>query len=104
MTGSNNPAWKGGVTYFRTHGNYQGVKYVRCPEEYRSMSRKDGYVMEHRLIVAQHLSRCLKRSEVVHHIDHDPTNNSLDNLMLFASNSEHKKYEAMGQPPPIWQL
>jgi hypothetical protein len=40
-----NPAWKGGVTYFKTHGNYIGVKYVRCPEEYLVMARKDGYVM-----------------------------------------------------------
>jgi len=104
MTGENNPAWKGGVTYFRKHGNYPPIKYVRCPSEYRAMARKDGYVMEHRLIVAQHLGRCLKRSEVVHHIDHDPTNNDPHNLMLFASNSQHKKYEAVGQPGPLWQL
>jgi len=104
MTGPNNPAWKGGVMYFKTHGNYVGVKYVRCPNEYREMARKDGYVMEHRLVVAQHLGRCLKRTEVVHHKDHDPTNNNPDNLMLFASNSQHKRYEATGRPPPLWQL
>lgn len=103
MTGQNNPAWKGGVTYFKTHGNYVGVKYVRCPEEYIEMSRKDGYVMEHRLIVARILGRCLKRTEVVHHIDHNPANNDPSNLMLFASNQQHKKYEATGQPEPLWQ-
>jgi len=104
MSGPNNPAWKGGVTYFKTKGNYKGVKYVRCPEEFLGMARKDNYVMEHRLIVAQHLGRCLKRSEVVHHIDHDPTNNDPANLMLFSSNTAHKRYEAHGEPTPLWQL
>jgi len=106
MAGPNNPAWKGGVTYFRKNGNYGRfrIKYVRCPEEYASMARKDGYVMEHRLLVAQQLERPLKRSEAVHHIDHNPENNAISNLMLFKSNSQHKKYEATGIPAPVWQL
>jgi endogenous inhibitor of DNA gyrase (YacG/DUF329 family) len=103
MSGPNNPAWKGGVTIFRKHGNYSGVRYVRCPQEFASMARKDGYVMEHRLFVARALGRCLPRSEVVHHIDHDPTNNALHNLMLFASNRAHKLWEHHGLPLPLWQ-
>jgi len=106
MTGPNNPAWKGGVTYFFKKGRYGRfrIKYVRCPIEFLPMVRKNGYVMEHRLIVAQLLGRCLKRSEVVHHVDHNPENNDPANLMLFSSNSAHKKYEATGQPSPLWQL
>ena len=103
MTGVNNPAWKGGVTIFRKHGNYSGVRYVRCPAEFASMARKDGYVMEHRLFVAQAFGRLLPRSEVVHHVDHDPTNNALHNLMLFASNSDHKLWEHHGSPRPLWR-
>ena len=91
-------------TYWRKHGNYPPIKYVRCPADFLPMARKDGYIMEHRLIVAQLLGRYLKRSEVVHHIDHDPTNNDPANLMLFSSNTAHKKYEATGQPAPLWQL
>ena len=104
LAGALNPAWKGGVTYFRKHGNYKPIKYVRCPAEYMPMARKDGYVMEHRLMVAQHLGRPLLRVEVVHHKDHDPTHNQLDNFQLFASNSDHKLYEHHGSPAPIWQL
>lgn len=104
MSGANNPAWKGGVTYFRKHGNYKPIKYVRCPQEYTAMARKDGYVMEHRLILAQHLGRPLLRVEVVHHINHDPQDNRLENLQLFASNRDHKLYEHHGIPAPIWQL
>ena len=104
MSGANNPAWKGGVIYFRKHGNYAPIKYVRCPEPFLSMARKDGYVMEHRLLVAQQLGRPLKRSEVVHHTNHNPQDNQLENLMLFSSNTAHKKYEGSGSPQPLWQL
>jgi hypothetical protein len=105
LAGEKNPAWKGGATFRKRKGNYANypIKYVRCPLEYLSMARKDGYVMEHRLVVAQHLGRCLQRSEVVHHINHNPTDNRLENLMLFESNQAHKKYEAIGSPPPLWQ-
>ena len=102
MTGESNPSWKGGITYFRKHGNYPPVKYVRCPEVWLPMARKDGYIMEHRLCVAQALGRCLTRKEVVHHYDHNPANNLLSNLALFASNQDHKLYEARGTPLPIW--
>jgi hypothetical protein len=104
MLGARNHAWKGGVTVFRKHGNYAGVRYVRCPADYQTMARKDGYVMEHRLFVAQALGRPLLRQEVVHHVNHDPTDNRLENLMLFASNLEHKLYEHHGTPAPIWSL
>jgi hypothetical protein len=89
------PEQSGGVTLKRTHGNYQGVRYVRCPTEYSPMARKDGYIMEHRLIMAQSIGRLLTKTEVVHHIDHNPSNNCINNLMLFASNAEHKAHEAI---------
>jgi hypothetical protein len=104
MTGPNNPSWKGGVTYFRKKGNYKPIKYVRCPPVFHAMARKDGYVMEHRLMVAQEIGRPLLRVEVVHHEDHNPQNNVLTNFLLFASNRAHKLYEARGYPPPLWQL
>ena len=92
--GEKNPAWKGGTTLKRAKGNYKGVRYVRCPQEWMEMARKDGYIMEHRLVMAQHLNRVLTRQEVVHHLDHNPANNKIENLMLFANNSLHKKFEA----------
>lgn len=102
MTGEGNPAWKGGVTYFRKHGSYKTIKYVRCPQEFLPMARKDGYVMEHRLFVAQALGRCLERTETVHHANHDPQDNRLENLQLFTSNQAHKLFEHRGTPPPLW--
>ena len=93
MSGANNPAWKGGVTFFKTHGNYTGVRYVRAPEWARPMARKDGYVMEHRLVMAQIVGRLLTRTEVVHHLDHDPANNEPQNLELWPTNGAHKSAE-----------
>ena len=87
----------------RKRGNYGNVRYIRAPEKWRPMARKDGYVLEHRLIVAMHLGRMLTPTEVVHHINHNPMDNRLENLMLFACNSDHKRFEWMGSPAPVWQ-
>jgi len=103
MSGSSNPAWKGGVTYEKRRGNYKRPVLVRCPEEYEEMARKNGYVLEHRLKVAQQIGRPLKSEEVVHHVDHNPENNEIENLILFRNNKEHKLYEHNGKPAPIWQ-
>lgn len=94
MTGEANPAWKGGVTFKRNKGNYVGPKYVRCPPAYLAMARADGYVMEHRLIMARMAGRCLTRVEVVHHVDHATRNNSPGNLELWPDNRSHKLAEA----------
>jgi hypothetical protein len=104
MTGETNPAWKGGLTYRKRKGAYadQPIKYVRCPLEFLSMARKDGYVMEHRLLVAQAIGRPLLRAEAVHHRNHHATENQVTNLMLFATNGEHKAYEHGAAIKPLW--
>lgn len=93
LRGANNPAWRGGVTYFKKKGNYTGVRYVRAPEWARPMARRDGYIMEHRLIVAEWCGFLLERCEVVNHIDHVPAHNARENLELWPSNADHKRAE-----------
>jgi len=102
MSGSRNPTWRGGATLKHPKGNYKGVRYVRCPPEYLAMARTDGYVMEHRLVVAVAIGRVLLRRESVHHVNHQPGDNRRENMMLFATNRDHKLYEAHGAPAPIW--
>lgn len=40
------------------------------------------YMFEHRHVMEQYLGRKIKSEEVVHHIDHDRTNNDISNLQL----------------------
>ena len=53
---------------------------------------KDHAILEHRLVMATHLGRCLESWEVVHHIDGDNCNNSLDNLVLLPNQAMHTAY------------
>lgn len=93
LKGPKNHAWKGGVTYRKRHGNYVSVRYVRCPPDLLSMARSDGYVMEHRLVMARWIGRTLTRTECVHHLDHDPLHNNRSNLELWPDNRSHKLAE-----------
>jgi hypothetical protein len=93
LQGRNNPAWKGGVTVFKKKGNYTGVRYVRAPQWALPMARKDGYIMEHRLIMAQMCGFLLTRTEVVNHLNHKPYMNAETNLELWPTNADHKRGE-----------
>lgn len=48
----------------------------------------DGYVMQHRLIMEQHIGRRLEKNEVVHHKNRNRADNRLENLQLMTA-SEH---------------
>ena len=52
---------------------------------------KQGYVAIHRLVMEKHLGRYLSKREVIHHINHDITDNRIENLELFASHGLHTK-------------
>lgn len=52
-----------------------------------------------RLIYYYFGKKPLQKGNVIHHIDFDPHNNNIDNLMWFENQSEHKAYhEAIGHP------
>lgn len=67
--------------------NSNGYIEIQLPDH--PMSKKDGAVMEHRLVMARHLGRMLEPYEVVHHKDRNRLNNSIENLELAGSNREH---------------
>ena len=45
----------------------------------------------HRKIMQDYLKRPLKSTEIIHHIDHDGTNNVLSNLYLFENKRQHTR-------------
>jgi len=71
--------WRGGrIT--------MGVRYIGIrlyPEDFfYPMATKDGYVMEHRLVMAKSLRRNLHPWEIVHHRNHNREDNRIENLQL----------------------
>ena len=75
-TKENHWLWKGG---FKTR-----------PDGYIRESSTDRYV--HRIVMEEHLGRKLLTEEHIHHINGNPKNNSIENLIL-VSNSQHRKIE-----------
>jgi hypothetical protein len=47
---------------------------------------------EYRKVVEDFIGRKLTSSEVVHHIDCNRNNNSINNLMIFPNQKEHAKF------------
>lgn len=48
------------------------------------------WIFEHRHIIEQHIGRKLESSEVVHHIDGNPSNNLIENLQVITQ-SQHRR-------------
>lgn len=71
-----------------------GYEVVYLPSHPRAHG--DGYVYEHILIVEQKLNRPLRPKEVVHHKDENKENNSPENLIVFATNTDHSTYHKGG--------
>jgi hypothetical protein len=92
--GCRNPKWHGGFLI------NDGYRYIWKPDHPHATIT--GYVLEHHLILEAFLGRFLDKKEVVHHINHNKLDNSLENLKLFSSVgmhsiSEHIKRGAKGK-------
>jgi len=64
IKGENHYNWKGGK--YRTKAGYISVR-IYPDNFFYPMADCNGHVLEHRLIVAQALGRCLQSWEIVHH-------------------------------------
>lgn len=79
-------------TYHNGHIlTWNGYRMINKPSH--PLSDSKGYVREHRLVMEDYLNRYLDEQEVVHHIDEDKLNNSIDNLEL-CDKSTHTSYHS----------
>ena len=82
--GEKNSNWKGGRNI------HNGYVLIYNPKH--STATKQGYVLEHRLLMEKKLGRYLTKEEVVHHENGIGDDNRIENLKLFKNQNEHVKY------------
>ncbi len=80
----NKHPWKGGVS------TKEGYTFIFFPDH--PFAGQNKYVSEHRLIMESFIGRYLTPKEVVHHINGIRDDNRIENLILFANDSEHTNY------------
>lgn len=85
-TGEQSNSWKGGR---RKYGDgYIGI-WLAQDDFFHLMANNVHCVMEHRLVMAKHLNRCLLPWEIVHHKNDIHDDNRLENLELITDRRFH---------------
>lgn len=86
-------AKKGNRNSFKGGRNYNGAGYILIHMPTHPFSNNCGYVREHRLVLEKYLGQYLKPKEVSHHLNRIKDDNRVENLLLFASQSAHVRFE-----------
>lgn len=88
-TGEKGSNWHGGRT--REEEGYIRIK-LGPDDFFRPMANGSRYILEHRLVMAKHLRRCLQPWEVVHHKNGVKDDNRLENLELSTAHAHIKDH------------
>ena len=81
ISGANNYHWSGGR---KKHSG--GYILAYAPDH--PCRDKEGFVLEHRLVMERHIGRVLSDGEIVHHKNEDKSDNRIENLQIM-TRDEH---------------
>ena len=71
-------------------GNKKMINGYILIKDYKHPNRNSqNDVLEHILVMSNHIGRPISKGEVIHHIDFDRANNDISNLHLYKTRSEH---------------
>ena len=97
LKGDKHPSWKGGR--WMTKGYVIITKPALTEEQLEivaPMLTNKGHILEHRLVMAMYLGRPLRPGEIVHHLNGNKADNTIENLQLVgnkAHSREHREIE-----------
>lgn len=93
--------WKGGISFTPEGRVLCYREWHPLPSQARRL--KHGcYVLRYRLVIEHHLGRFLRKGEIVHHVNGDPTDDRLENLQI-CDRSSHAKTHKMGACGNKWR-
>jgi hypothetical protein len=72
-------------------GNNGGYWRIFSPDYPKAT--KNGYILEHRLIMEKHLGRYLKENEIVHHKNRNQFDNRIENLEILTKREHRRKHK-----------
>ena len=85
-SGEKNGKWKGGIRMIK------GYRHIHLPAH--RLSRKDGWVAEHRLLKEKEIKN---KKQIVHHKDGNRLNNKKTNLKVYKNNGVHRSCHSKTQ-------
>ena len=85
--GRKNPSYKDGTTLASSG-------HMLVLRRDHPFCNSNGRVLEHRLVMEEHIGRYLEKYEHIHHVDGNPLNNNINNLYITTASGNSKAHRS----------